>query len=225
MGLSPLTTPLRLQGAMGLQDPDDVTQLLRRVASRDRAAFDALYDAAASKLFGLLLRLLKDRAEAEDALQDVFLKIWRRSETFDVDRAADPIHERARDPARDPAHERARDPVHGRALGWAWMLSVARNDAIDRLRARRAPTLDLEAAPEPVDQAPGPEAAAMAQSERAKIEHCLDRLDPDKADAVRRAYLDGASYKDLAARHDVPLNTMRTWLRRSLQKLKDCLEE
>ena len=70
---------------------------------------------------------------------------------------------------------------------------------------------------------PDPEKAAVESGERARIDSCLDQLDADKADAVRGAYLDGYSYEELSARHNVPLNTMRTWLRRSLLKLRECL--
>ena len=64
---------------------------------------------------------------------------------------------------------------------------------------------------------------AVDRGERARIDGCLDELEEPKADAVRGAYLDGFSYEELAARHSVPLNTMRTWLRRSLIKLRECL--
>ena len=82
-----------------------------------------------------------------------------------------------------------------------------------------------DAAPDAVapDAAPTPEQASIERSERGRIEGCLDALEPDKADCVRGAYLDGFSYEELAVRHKVPLNTMRTWLRRSLIKLRECL--
>ena len=106
-----------------------------------------------------------------------------------------------------------------------WLITIARNTAIDTLRRRKGaaeqmPDGAAEAVP---DGAPGPEAQAVHASEREKLEGCFGELAPDRADAVRAAYLDGASYADLAARYDVPLNTMRTWLRRSLLKLRECL--
>ena len=82
----------------------------------------------------------------------------------------------------------------------------------------------LDEAAEIADPTPGPEALAVAGDEGARVHHCLDELDADRAAAVRGAYLVGESYAELAERHGVPLNTMRTWLRRSLLKLKDCLE-
>jgi RNA polymerase sigma-70 factor (ECF subfamily) len=73
------------------------------------------------------------------------------------------------------------------------------------------------------DAGPNPEQAEASRGERGRIDNCLGQLDADKADAVRGAYLDGYSYEELSERHKVPLNTMRTWLRRSLIKLRECL--
>ena len=95
--------------------------------------------------------------------------------------------------------------------------------AIDRLRQRKSAMAGLDDAAEVADSRPGPEAAAVAKSEAARIDACMGELDNDRADAVRGAYLGGATYQELADRHEVPLNTMRTWLRRSLMTLKDCL--
>jgi len=173
----------------------EIEGLIARVGLRDRAAFAALYDRTSAKLFGICLRILGDRAEAEDALQEVYLRIWHRADRY----AANGL-----------------SPM-------TWLITVARNHAIDRLRARRKPVEDLETVPEVADSGPTPEAAAVAAGERARIAVCLEELPADRADAVRRAYLDGETYHDLATRFGVPLNTMRTWLRRSLLKLRDCL--
>lgn len=100
---------------------------------------------------------------------------------------------------------------------------MARNAAIDKLRTRKAGTVDIDEVFDLSDGSLTPEAEAIASSERALLHGCLEELEADRYDAVRRAYLDGDSYKELTARYDVPLNTMRTWLRRSLIKLKECL--
>jgi RNA polymerase sigma-70 factor (ECF subfamily) len=104
-------------------------------------------------------------------------------------------------------------------------VAVARNHSLDILRARRPVSADIDAALEVPDSGPSPERAAEDSDERGRIERCLGTLDPDRADAVRGAYLDGYSYDELAARYDVPLNTMRTWLRRSLLRLRECLTQ
>ena len=173
----------------------EIEDLIARIALRDRAAFAALYDRTSAKLFGICLRILGDRAEAEDALQEVYLRIWDNANRY----AANGL-----------------SPM-------TWLITVARNRAIDRLRARRAPVQDVADLPELADTGPTPEQAALASATRRQIETCMEELPTDRADAVRRAYLDGDTYQDLATRHGVPINTMRTWLRRSLLKLRECL--
>jgi len=173
----------------------DIEYLIARVALGDREAFSRLYDAVAPKLLGVALRVLDNRAGAEDAMQEAFVKIWRNAGSYAVT---------------------GHSPM-------TWLITIARNTAIDRLRRRR-PVEDLDAMAETLPAAAScGEAAAMARSEAARIAACLDELDADRRDAVRGAYLEGRSYAELAARHGVPLNTMRTWLRRSLLRLRECL--
>jgi len=104
-----------------------------------------------------------------------------------------------------------------------WLITIARNTAIDRIRKRREAQPGLDAAGMVADTAPGPEAAAIAASGRSQLGLCLAELNANHSEAVCRAYLDGETYAELALHFDVPLNTMRTWLRRSLPKLKECL--
>lgn len=176
--------------------PQDISKLIVRVSMRDRAAFDLLYRQTSAKLYGVCLRVLNDRAEADEALQEVFVKIWTKADRFAVSDLS---------------------PI-------SWLVAVARNHSIDRLRARRPAAGDIDEALDVADPSPGPEAAAVASGEKAAIEHCLDELEADRAAAVRGAYLNGESYAELAERYAVPLNTMRTWLRRSLIRLRECLE-
>jgi RNA polymerase sigma-70 factor (ECF subfamily) len=172
-----------------------IEELIARTALRDRDAFAALYDATSAKLFGICLRVLKTRAEAEECLQDVYLRIWNKADRYAVT---------------------GHSPM-------TWLITIARNIAVDRLRARRPGEVDMDEAGDLAAPGAGPEAAAIARSEARRIADCLDELPAERAGAVRAAYLDGAAYKDLAARYDVPLNTMRTWLRRSLMSLRECL--
>lgn len=176
--------------------PEGLAQLISRVALRERTAFDALYTATATKLFGVCLRILNNRGDAEDALQDVYIKIWNKADRFAVSEVS---------------------PV-------SWLVAVARNHSIDVLRSRRQPTRDIDEAIDVADPAPGPEKQAVAAGEARRIDDCLGQLDDVHAAAVRGAYMNGDSYEELAQRHHVPLNTMRSWLRRSLMKLKACLE-
>lgn len=174
---------------------DPVADLITKCSAGDRAAFRTLYRVSSAKLMGVLLRMLGERAEAEDALQEVYTRVWLRAARF--------------------------DPAKGR--GMTWLIAIARNLAIDRLRARPEATSD-DGLDTVQDATPRAETRLIAKGEARRMADCFDTLEPDRAQAVRGAYLDGMSYLDLAARHGVPLNTMRTWLRRSLLKLKECLD-
>lgn len=174
---------------------DPVADLIAACASGDRKAFRALYRDTSAKLMGVLLRILKERAEAEDALQEVYTRVWLRAGRY--------------------------DPAKGR--GMTWLITIARYHAIDRLRAR-GDSLDDDGLDMVADSAPRAETRLVAMGEARRMADCFATLEPDRAEAVRGAYLGGLSYLDLAERHAVPLNTMRTWLRRSLLKLKECLD-
>ncbi len=171
---------------------------LARVASGDRAALQLVYRDTSAKLFGICLRILREKTDAEDVLQDVYMTVWRRAETFDP----------------------------GRASPITWLVAIARNRSIDRLRstanARRAQP--LEDAAEVRDRTPSALAQVVAGEEHRRLLDCLSELEPRHAGAIRSAFLDGATYDELAQRMDVPLGTMKSWIRRSLLRLKSCLE-
>ncbi|MEB2844759.1 sigma-70 family RNA polymerase sigma factor [Rhizobiales bacterium RZME27] len=176
---------------------EDLAGMISRVSLGDRAAFSALYSATSPKLFSVCLRILKDRTDAEDALQEIFVKIWHRADRF----ASSGIN----------------------PLGW--LMAIARNHSIDLLRARKpvASNIDEEGW-DIADSGADPEQAAVLKGEGKRIDTCMEELESDRAGAVRSAYVEGLSYQELADRHAVPLNTMRTWLRRSLLKLRECLD-
>lgn len=176
---------------------DSLRPLMLRIAAQDRAAFRALYVETSPKLLGVLIRMLGQRADAEDALQELFTRVWLRAAKFDPDRG----------------------------LAEAWLVTMARNLAIDRLRAR-APLADGDDGLAAIaDTAPCVDARLEARGKARQIRNCLDQLDPDRSAAVKSAYLDGVSYDELANRFSVPLNTMRTWLRRGLISLRECMEK
>ncbi|MFN6952056.1 MAG: sigma-70 family RNA polymerase sigma factor [Albidovulum sp.] len=175
---------------------DPVADLISRVAQADRDGFRMLYRSTSAKLFGVCLRILKERDEAEDAVQEIYTRVWLNARRYDA----------------------------ARARGMTWLIAIARNHAIDRLRSRPAPTSSDDAVAEIADRKPGPEAQVVARGEARRIADCFDRLEPARAAAIRGAYLGGQSYEDLSRQHGVPLNTMRSWLRRGLLKLKECLE-
>lgn len=175
---------------------DPVAELILAVAAQDRAAFRQIYAETGAKLMGVLIRMLGTKAEAEDALQEVFTRVWLRAGRY--------------------------DPTKGR--GMTWLIALARNHAIDRIRARPDHVSDDLAMEAAADPAPRAETRMVSQGEAVRINQCFDTLEPDRAAALRGAYLEGQSYSDLALRFDVPLNTMRTWLRRALLKLRECMD-
>ena len=174
---------------------DPIADLLQRTAAQDRAAFRRLYSDSSSKLMGVLLRILGNRSESEDALQEVYTRVWLKAGRYDA----------------------------SKGRGMTWLIAMTRNLAIDRLRQRSDHVSDDLAMEAAADPAPRAETRLIATGEARRINDCFATLEPDKAEALRGAYLTGLSYTDLAARHAVPLNTMRTWLRRSLLKLKECM--
>ncbi|GAA6176607.1 RNA polymerase sigma factor [Sulfitobacter pacificus] len=179
-----------------MTERQEIEELIARVALKDRAAFEVLYDRVSAKLFGVCLRVLTKRAAAEDAMQDTFVKIWNNADRY-------------------------------RANGLSpmtWLITIARNTAIDRLRARKKGQQDIDTPGlNLIAPGPSPEQAAIAASEAERLTDCLDTLAEDRGAAIRGAYLEGLTYADLAAKFDVPLNTMRTWLRRGLIALRDCM--
>lgn len=174
---------------------DELSDLISRVALKDRVAFSLLYQRASAKLFAVCLRILKDRSESEEALQDVFVKIWQRSSRF---------------------------AAEGRNAS-GWLTAIARNHSIDLLRARKPVADQIDEAYDLADPGPDPERGAVLSGEGRRIDNCMELLEADRAAAVRKAYVEGQSYQELAEQFSVPLNTMRTWLRRSLMKLRECL--
>lgn len=174
------------------------TALLSQVAARDEQAFEALYRLTSARLLGIGIRVLGDRAEAEDVLQDVYIAVWAKAVQFDATRSS----------------------------AWTWLGTIARNRAIDRLRAlpavvRRAPIELAETLPDP---APSPAAQADARSQRTRLDDCLGRLEARGRALIRTAFFEGATYDELALRTGSPLGSVKSWIRRGLLQLRECLE-
>ena len=171
---------------------------LARVATGDRAALRTVYQDTSAKLFGICLRILKDRVEAEDVLQDVYVTVWRKAGSFDP----------------------------GRASPITWLVAIARNRSIDRLRAgalrrRMAPIEEAHAVSDP---APAAVELIEVAEQHQRLAGCLEELEARQSAAIRAAFLDGITYEELATRMSVPLGTMKSWIRRGLLKLRACLE-
>ena len=176
---------------------DPLAALLGQVAEGRRDAFETLYRQTTSTMLGICLRVLRDREEAEDVLQEVYLTIWRRADRFEASRAS----------------------------VMAWISTIARNRAIDRLRARgplafAEPVENLEIE----DGAPPADALVAAAQEGAALSRCLSELDARAAAVIRTAFYEGVTYEALAQRLGAPLGTVKSWVRRGLLKLRACLE-
>jgi len=174
----------------------ELTPLLRSIASGDRSALSALYERTSAKLYGVVLRLLPNEPDAEEVLQEVYVSVWRNAGRFDEQRAS---------------------PI-------TWLCVMARNRAIDRLRRRQLPTAPLEDASDVPDDDPSALDRIEAQQDSGRLRTCLDELDERPRAMIEAAFLGGSTYTELAEREGVPLGTMKSWIRRSLLRLKGCLE-
>jgi RNA polymerase sigma-70 factor (ECF subfamily) len=181
-----------------VMDRRDLERLLQAVAGGDGQAFERLYQATSAKLFGICLRLLRERSDAEDVLQEVYALVWRKAAQYDAT-VASPI---------------------------SWLAMIAHNKAVDRLRtdgnARSA--LPIEFAAEVSDGNADTHAAAELAGEQRQLEHCLGQLEERRRALIRTAFFEGATYEELAQRSGAPLGTVKSWIRRGLLQLRSCLE-
>ncbi len=170
--------------------------LLAGVARGDRGALERLYSCASAKLFGVCLRILDDRAHAEEALQETFVTVWRRADAFDPDR--------------------------GTAM--TWLMTLARNAAVDRRRQLvRVSAASLPPVVEVPDPVPGPLAELLSNEERRRLRDCLAELEERDRSFIAASFLEGSSYPELAARESMPLPTVKSRIRRALLKLRGCM--
>jgi RNA polymerase sigma-70 factor (ECF subfamily) len=182
-----------------MHDPGHLDALLRDVAAGDRSAFESLYRSSAPRLMAICLRLLRDRGEAEEVLQEAFVRVWHKASQFDA----------------------------GKASAITWLATIARNKAIDRLRARGS---DLQLAPIEIieslpDEGAGPAQVSEHAADGARLQTCMDTLEPRRRSLIRAAFFDGSSYEELARRASLPLGSVKSWIRRGLLQLRTCLEQ
>jgi len=199
-------TSLRLDGVDGTQwssGADEaraqLTAALTAVGRGDRVALRQVYDMTAAKLFGICLRICGERASAEDVLQTVYIKVWERAGQFDAARAS---------------------PI-------TWLATIARNGAIDWRRSVAGrtvrDTLPEQAAFVVADDSPLADQSMVVAEEGEQLHRCLGELEDRTRLCIRAAFFDGSTYAELAERENVPLGTMKSWIRRGLLRLKDCL--
>ena len=177
----------------------DAAALIARIAARDREAFGQFYDAFAGIAFGVIRRIVRDAAAAEDVLQEVFWQIWQDAAQYDARRGS-------------PA---------------AWVLMRAKARAIDRLRSIRRreqtfrPELDQPPAPPAADEGDDP---AVAAESRGLVEQALARLPEAQRRVIELAFFDGLTQSEIAARLGQPLGTVKTRARLGLERLREVLQ-
>jgi RNA polymerase sigma-70 factor, ECF subfamily len=176
--------------------PGELVSLLAAVARGDEAAFDQVYAATRSKLYGVVLRILRRADLADEVMQDAYLSIWRKAGEFNP-AIATPI---------------------------TWMVAIARNRALDLIRKKREASIEEE--PEAMEAAsddPSPLARQEMTDELKRLLACLGGLDEERRRMVLLAYYSGWSREQLAVAFKTPVNTVKTWLRRSLAQVRECL--
>ncbi|TAK47045.1 MAG: sigma-70 family RNA polymerase sigma factor [Xanthobacteraceae bacterium] len=174
----------------------ELVWLIAAVAKGDQTAFERLYAATRAKLYGVVLRILRRKDLAEEVIQDVYVKVWSNAGHFNP-AIASPI---------------------------TWMVAIARNRAIDLTRKRGEIPLDEEsAAMDVAADTPDPLAERERSDELKRLLDCLERLDPERKNMMMLAYYNGWSREQLAQKLERPINTVKTWLRRSLIEVRECL--
>jgi RNA polymerase sigma-70 factor (ECF subfamily) len=185
-----------LAGVVGMLTPGELVWLLAAVAKGDETAFERLYAATRSKLYGVILRILRRADLADEVMQDTYLRIWRNAGEFDP----------------------------GIATPITWMVAIARNRALDLVRKKREASLEDESeAMEMASDEPSPLARHEMTEELRRLLACLGDLEAERRRLVLLAYYSGWSREQLAAKLDTPVNTIKTWLRRSLIQIRECL--
>jgi RNA polymerase sigma-70 factor (ECF subfamily) len=177
--------------------PAELVWLLAAVAKGDQAAFERLYAATRAKLYGVVLRILRRPDLADEVMQETYLKIWTNAGQFNPTMAT---------------------PI-------TWMVAIARNRAIDLLRSRAEASTEDE--PEAMDLAaenPDPLARREVSEELQRLLACIGRLSPTRQRLVLLAYYNGWSREQLGAELETPVSTIKTWLRRSLLEIRECLD-
>ena len=168
------------------------SELARRVAARNQAAFLALYDRYAGRVYGLCLRMLQDSAAAEEVSQETFLKLWARAGQF--------------------------DPSRGALV--SWLLTIARRTALDRFRREaRRPRLQPDDSDDRLHQIPDP-SSESEEARWGSLRLALQELPEDQRSAIELAYYQGLSHREIAEFLDIPLGTVKTRIRLGMQRLR-----
>jgi RNA polymerase sigma-70 factor (ECF subfamily) len=175
----------------------DLEKAIQACARGDKAALNAIYAQEGPRMMGVAMRILKRRTLAEDAVQDAFVLIWRHAARF--------------------------EPQKGSAA--TWLYTVLRNRSLGILRKEAGmERVEMPVGEEVADEAETPEETIARLSDAEALKHCLEKLDLRHRRAIALAYVEGLSHGELAGRLGIPLGTIKSWLRRSLLTLRECLQ-
>ena len=169
--------------------------LIDRIAKGDRKAFSEVYDATSAKLYGIILRILKNRERADDILQEVYIKLWQRADKYNPQKAT---------------------PM-------TWLCTIARNSAIDEFRRVEPAIIQTDYADLASESQASPQHSAQTNEALHKLNECLQQLGQAQRNVIEQAYLAGYTRSELARINKKPVGTIKSWLRRSLIQLRDCL--
>lgn len=176
--------------------------LLSRVALSDQRAFEDLYRQTGAHLYAVALRIVRDTSVAEEILQEAFINVWHHAGSYDAAKS---------------------QPV-------TWLTSIVRNRCLDQLRRREIDTVTLAGGDDdtpgfdPPSDGPTPVEMLLAGADARSVRACVDALDAGPRQAIALAFFQGLSHGELAAHLREPLGTVKSWVRRGLEKLRRCLD-
>lgn len=174
----------------------DLNRALGQCAKGDRLALRTIYDSESPRMLGVAMRLLRRRALAEEAVHDTFVQVWQKAASFDP----------------------------GRGEARSWLYAILRNRALNILRGESRTDLVEDFEPMGlVSDEEDAEALMLRLSDKGRLKRCLERLEPSRRQAITLAYIHGLSHGELAGRLGVPLGTVKSWIRRSLVSLRECM--
>lgn len=190
---------MRADPAKQIERSARLMELLARTALADQRAFAELYRLTSSHLYGVALRILRESAAAEEVLQESFVSVWNHAGSY----------------------------VAAKSQPLTWLTSIVRNRCLDQLRRRDVDTvtIDDEEQGMPIaDEGPTPLDMLLSSADARAVKGCFDALDPDQKQALALAFYRGLSHSELARHLKQPLGTVKSWVRRALERLRSCLD-